>query len=188
MDTVYLVSSVHRSGSSMAMRCLEAAGLTAVYDPQADIMNNTLGDYVPNPNGFYQFSGPITPTFFSDYSGKLLKCYIKDLPKLPQGNYKLLLLKRNPAEIRASMSRWTPFSSWGEDEAVTYLYDFYMDELVRQLTERGDFDITILYYADIVKDPTTEFNKLFAASWPIDVSKAAELVDPSLHRLKLELQ
>ena len=181
---IYLVSNIHRSGSSMLMRCLKAGGLTLVYDKQADSMNKSAPlDYIPNPNGFYQFTNIITEKFNKLYEGKLIKCPIRDLLRLPKGEYKLLFIKRNPKEIRASMGRWQPYRSWGRDEVLTYFYEEYLEVFFESLKERGDFDITILNYADIVANPIKEFNKL---NWGLNIKKMASMVDPELYRLKFE--
>lgn len=185
---IYLISNIHRSGSSMMMRCLEAGGLFPSYRPEAELDFNASApeNYAPNPNGFYQFGGEVDSSFNEVYDGKLVKLPIRDLLKLPQGDYKLVLLKRNPAEIRASMARWTPYTSWGRDEVITYFYDLYFDTLVTELSERTDISITILNYADIVANPEQEFVKLLDAGWSFDVASASALVDESLYRLRLE--
>lgn len=184
---IYLVSNIHRSGSSMMIRCLEAGGLDPEYNRMSDLMNNTSPmDYIPNPNGFYQFTGKVDSLFYDRYNGKVLKCYIKNLLKLPEGEYKLLILRRKPEEIRASMAKWTPFQSWGMDEVLTYFDDMYFNALIEKLSERKDIEIISLNYADIVKDPQTEFQKLVDAGWPINAKAASEMVDPELHRFKLE--
>lgn len=182
---IYLVSNIHRSGSSMMMRCLEAGGLSVLYDKASDSMNQSApSDYIPNPNGFYQFTNEITDHFADLYDGKAIKCPIRNLLKLPQGQYKLILLKRNPKEIRASMGKWTPYHSWGKDEVITYFYDEYFTDLINLLTARGDIDITVLNYKNIILDPVAEFPKI--AHWGVDINAMASLVQPELYRLKLE--
>jgi hypothetical protein len=184
---VYLVSNVHRSGSSMTMRCLKEGGLNVIYDGDSDEMNQTSSfDYIPNPNGFYQFNDIIDSNFYEQYKGSAIKCPIRELLKLPKGYYKLLFLKRDPKEIRMSMAKWTPYQSWGADEGLTYLYDSYISLLLGELAKRGDFEITVMEYAKIVKSPSTEFKKLKKTGWPIDYKKCASMVDPELHRFKLE--
>lgn len=182
---IYLVSNIHRSGSSMMMRCLEAGGLPVVYDKDANRMNESApSDYVPNPNGFYQFNYEISDQFATIYDGKAIKCPIRKLVGLPQGNYKLVFMKRNPAEIRASMGKWTPYQSWGKDEVLTYFTTEYFAALQTMLTARGDMDITVLNYSAIVANPLLEFAKI--SHWGVDINAMAAMVQPELYRFNLE--
>lgn len=168
----------------MMMRCLEAGGLIPVYDKNADSMNESApDDYIPNPNGFYHFDYEIG-SGFSEYDGRVIKCPIRKLINLPIHQYKVAIIKRNPAEIRASMSKWTPYHSWGKDEMITYIYDWYLNKIITKCKDRGDMDITVLNYADVIANPTVEFTKLI--SWGIDIKACTQMVDSSLYRLKLE--
>lgn len=184
---VYLVVNNHRSGSSMLMRCLEAGGLGPVYDKLSDSMNHSApSDYVPNPNGFYQFTGEINSAFYHLYEGRLIKCPIREVLNLPSGEYKVILLSRDPEEVRASMARWTPYASWGQSETLTYFQDEYLDALKSKLLERGDMDTIEIKYRDIVNDSIGVFSYIQASGWPIEPSLCAEMVDSSLYRNNLE--
>jgi len=170
----------------MLMRCLEAGGLNPVYDRTSDTMNHSApSDYVPNPNGFYQFNGEVNQGFDRMYVNRLIKFPISQLNNLPQGDYKVIILKRNPEEIRKSMSRWTPFNSWGTQEVVTYLYDEFMDGVKAKLLTIGA-EVIEINYSDIVNSPTDAFNSIRDAGWNIDVNECAKLVDSSLYRHNLE--
>lgn len=187
MKPVYLIVNIHRSGSSMLMRCLEAGGLKAVFDKSSDSMNHSAPkDYIPNPNGFYQFNGEINPLFYEMNKGKLIKFPIREISKLPQGEYKIILLKRNPKEIRASMAKWTPFQSWGNDEAVTYIYNKYMNGIKTILEQRNDVDLIEVNYKDIVNSPLETFEYIRDSGWGINSELCAEKVDSSLYRNNLE--
>jgi hypothetical protein len=186
-DTLYLVVNVHRSGSSMMMRCLEAGGLVAVYDKTQDVMNHSAPtDYVPNPNGFYQFAQEVTPSFYQQYKGRLVKYPIREINKLPVGKYKVILLHRNPEEIRASMARWTPFNSWGGAETVTYFYDQFMAAAKEMLLKRNDVELLEVNYRDIVNSPSATFGAIKKFGFPIDVNECVLKVDISLYRNNLE--
>lgn len=188
MEPVYLISNIHRSGSSMMMRCLEAGGLIPVYDKESDSMNQHAPfDYIPNPNGFYQFQRDVTANFYEFFKGKVVKCPVRELLNLPVGNYKLCFIKRNPAEIRASMAKWTPFKSWGKDEVITYFYDLYVDSILTLLQARTDFNIVKLNYKNVVENPTLQFQKLVDAGWPVNVTEMTAKVQDSLYRNKLEI-
>lgn len=183
MDPIYLISNVHRSGSSMMMRCLIAGGLVGVYN--TDLDNQLFQDgYHPNPHGFYE--NPVSDRDLLEYSNKVTKYPFRMLLDLPIGNYKIILLKRNPEEIFNSMLNFTPYTSWGRDMVVLEFYDEIFNHIIDVLNVREDVTLTVLNYIDIINNPLVEFNKLVDNGWPIDATAAALLVDDSLHRLKLE--
>lgn len=177
----YLISNIHRSGSSMMMRCLTSSGMEGIYDKELD---NTLGlfiqdDYHPNPNGFYQTME------INLESHKVVKYPFRKLLSLPFGEYNICFLKRNPAEIELSIQQFTPYVSWGDDMIVLEFYDLIINTLLENLASRPDVKLTVLNYADIINDPVHEFNKLVDAGWPIDPVLASSFVDSNLYRNKL---
>lgn len=188
-NTVYIISNVPRSGSSMMMRCLEGGGMDVAYDQSQEYLNVKFNsNYVPNPNGFYALAADFdNPDFAAIYSGKTLKFPIQKLLNLPVANYKLLFMKRAPEDIEASMAAFMPFMPIGRPRAMVEFYDLYVDALLDELTERSDISITILNYSDVVNDPETAFATLVTNGWPItDVSSAISLVDGSLQHFDLE--
>lgn len=173
------------------MRCLASAGLDAIYNPALDRLWSLIGgtpDYNPNPNGFFHLEDYQVdwPTFYDDTKGKLLKIPRASLHMTPPGAYKLIFMVRDPKEIIASMHKFSPFTSWGQMEVNVYLYDLIKKATLDRLSQRDDYDILEIRYADVVTDPLQEFEKIKAFGFPIDINKAAAMVDPSLYRLKLE--
>lgn len=169
------------------MRCLEAGGMDAVYDKLSDVMNYSAPpDYVPNPNGFYQFNGEVDNSFPTLYDNKLIKFPIKKLNSLPEASYKVILLKRDPREIRASMSKWTPYSSWGTQEVVTFLYEEFMQGVREKLSTYLGIEILEINYKDIVNNPVETFTTIKNSGWEINVQACVDKVDSSLYRNNLE--
>lgn len=190
-DTVYLVSSFHRSGSSMMMRCLHGGGMNARYDNEQDELNIVYGrdGYKPNPNGFYALSlmaDTPWPSFYLDNIGRLIKYPRFDFTFLTRGKYKMIFMNRSTDEIFASMKKFMPYQSWGMPMVAVLLHDVIKPALLRTLIARGDFEILEVEYSDVIKDPVKEFNRIKDFGFNIDVEKAAALVDPSLYRLRLE--
>lgn len=183
MGPVYLISNVHRSGSSMMMRCLIEGGLEGVYN---NFLDNRVyqENYHPNPNGFYE--NVVDEFDITNYENKLTKFPFRNLLKLPVGNYKILFLKRNPSEIFKSMLEFTPFTSWGPDMLVLEFYDEVIGYIISELNKRADVTLIVLNYKDIVTNPVGSFNLLKENGWDIDPVIAASFVDETLHRFKLE--
>ena len=189
MNPVYLVSSFHRSGSSMMMRCLEAGGMKVRSTDAHDSMNINRADYVPNPNGFYAPPSDEViayPSFYNDTAGKVMKLQRYDFSSLPKASYKIIYLKREPKEIIASMRKFTPYLSWGHMECAVYLYDILQPAVIRNIKKRGDTEVLELNYREIVESPNKQFQTIRDFGLNIDVDKAAAMVDPALYRLRLE--
>jgi hypothetical protein len=185
-EPVYGVTSFHRSGSSMMMRCLEAGGIETLVDEALDHLWNATAspDYQPNPNGFYNKDDNTFdwPTFHRDAKGKAIKIPRQDLLIVPRGAYRLIYMVRDPEEILASMRSFTPYRSWGHMEVAVHFYDLVRAETVRRLRERGDFSVLEVHYADVIADPLGAFRKIRDFGFPIDPEKSAAKVDPSLYR------
>jgi hypothetical protein len=176
----------------MMMRCLIEGGMDGSYDDRTEVLNELSkknGGYIPNPNGFYQLNEDFDRgDLYQKYDGKLFKFPFKKLHKLPTGQYKIIFLKRNPEEIRLSMRAFNPEADWGEDMAILDTYESEMNKIINKVKNKSNITITVLNYADVVKDPVKEFTKIKDAGWPIDVEKAAAMVEPELYRLRLEIK
>ena len=183
--TVWLVTSLHRSGSSMMMRCLEAGGMHAVYGHEQDFLNVLCGrdGYQPNPGGFYALDDAMEfsrPDFAAEYDGCLAKIPAWSALSLAPGDYRILFMRRDQGEILASMAEFTPFSVFALEGAV-WFYDLVAPALVRALEAHGA-TVDVVDYGAVVKDPATVLSELAKAGWPIEATKAAAVVDPAQYR------
>jgi hypothetical protein len=191
-ETIYIVTSLHRSGSSMMMRCLEAGGIEAVCDKSADsTLNDWLGSdgYPPNPNGFYQSPRDLLQRqdFVEYMSGKVVKIYLTNLKNLPPANYKVIFMRRNKNEILASMLKITKGKDAGREQRNVENSETLIPNILSELATRQDMSFVQVNFAQVVKNPLLEFAKLknnFGI--PIDIQAAASMVEPSLYRFKLE--
>jgi hypothetical protein len=190
---IYVVSGLFRSGTSMMMRCLEAGGLPVVAEHDPENFNALYGDaeYKPNPNGFYQFDlARLADHDFPDaYRGKLIKVLYPAVETLPDGDYKVAFLLRDPAEIRASVRRFLG-ADYPDFEALPghrtlQDYDAQMRRCVDALRARAGVSLTVLRYADVVAGPAAAFAALVEAGWPVDPAAAAAMVEPALYRFRL---
>ena len=179
-----MVSSISRSGSSMAMRCLIEGGLDAAYDDHQEPLNIQFGKdgYLPNGDGFFALADDFSSDFYAKYEGRLVKVPWRELLTLPAGNYRVVFMLRDPQEISASMERFMP--GWGGERVLAETcYLGAVNTLLAQLRARGDMEVTTLDYASVVANPEKQ---LAALGWPIDAAKAVSVVDESLHRFRLE--
>jgi len=187
-EPVYIVSGYMRSGTSMMMKVLEGAGLTARYNTKKDeVLGEKYGrgEYHPNPEGFFElgrreFDDPGFPGMFA---GELIKVLHWRLKGLPAHSYRICFMTRDPKEIEVSylkmFRRRPPF--------VLQKYHELVAEVVREVELRGDSEILPVAHADMLKDPAAVLKRLRRAGWPVtDIEKGAAQVDCSLYRSRPE--
>lgn len=186
MKTTFIVSGYMRTGTSMMMRALVAGGLAPIYNKARDRMNRQYGDkhYQPNKDGFYELSRQEYRQFGFPrmYQGKLLKCMYGGLWQMVVGDYKVVFMMRDPEEIRQSFeaffSRPLP--------PMFKRYKEVMGDTIEMLKNRKDTQVDIFEYREVISDPLRHFKLLKAHGWPIDIIRAAKIVDPKKIRFKKE--
>lgn len=190
---VYVVSGFLRSGTSMMMRCLQAGGLEAVgaHDPCGYNERYGRGDYLPNPCGFFMYQGDAAdPALPQLLDGKLVKLPYQQMRRTAPGEYRVVFMLRDPAEIRASLERFfaadlaevTDSPEWQD----LLRYKEAMKEAADALKARPGVEVHLLDYADVIRKPLKEFTGLATLGWPIDIVACAQAVDWSLYRSRRE--
>lgn len=186
-NTVFCVSGFMRTGTSMMMKCLEAGGLDAAFNPSRDNMNARHGDenYKPNPGGFYELDRKEYQQlgFPNMYKGKLLKCLFGGLSSFVAGDYKIVFMMRDPEEIRQSYEGFFGMKA----PPVLKNYQEAMGYIIGIVQARTDMDITIFQYREVLADPLKHFQILKDSGFPIDVEKATAVVDPEQCRFRREI-
>jgi hypothetical protein len=180
----YIVTGRHRSGTSMMMRCLHiASSIPVEYDVIQDskmLAFHADPDYHPNPNGYYQ---PRHGIRAHDVPGRLIKVSPRnpaDFLMLNEGNYKVIQMLRDEDQRRESYKR-----AFGDYETDVDYELYAKGELL--ISQRTDFEITQIYYTDMVLQPFLQFQRIAEAGWPIDPAVAARFVDIDLYRNRGEL-
>lgn len=182
---IYVVSGFPRSGTSMMMSALEAGGLSVVRSPKRDRLNKRHSDerYAPNPHGLYEpnlreMALPGWPKKHDEQALKVLCPWVKHLSV---HRYKVVFLHRDPEEIRQS------FEAAFQGKLDTSKIAAQVRDGREQLANRLDVSsLTDMEYADVIENPQAAFDRLYMHGWPIDVEKAAAVVDPSLYRFRRE--
>ena len=173
---IYIVSGFMRSGTSMMMRAIEAGGLEAVYSKARDAeMNARWGEdgYVPNES-YYELGVEdyCSPNFPAKYDGKLIKCLIGGLLRIPPTACRVVVMRRPAKEIGDSL--YAAFD-WVPPQVETGHFDSMVDRMVDVLRDRRSFvSVDEVAYREVVADPLTVFQRL-AQAWPIDPVKAAAI-------------
>jgi hypothetical protein len=183
---VVIVSGLPRSGTSMAMKMLEAGGMKLVVD------NIRTADE-DNPKGYYEdervkdLAEMTEKGWLREVRGKVIKVVSSLLNCLPESNaYKVVFMRRNLHEVLASQTKMLvrrDEDSHSEDEGLLTMYESHLEKVTFQLRFRPNFQALYLNYADVVKDPPTAAHRIadFIGDG-LDVDRMAGAVDGSLYR------
>lgn len=186
--TLYVVSGFMRTGSSCMMKALEEGGLEAMYAQSRDEMKSRYADehYDPNIGGLYELDRKeyLRLNFPEGYEGKLIKALNKGVPlmnHMPDG-IRVVFMRRDSEEVRQSYNAF--FNSNLEN---THLLDEKMERTIKMIENRKDvLSCTEVWYREMVDCPECTFKELKKVGWPIDVKKAASVVDKKYLRFKKE--
>jgi hypothetical protein len=182
---IVVVSGLPRSGTSMAMKMLEAGGLPVVTDGQRVADED-------NPKGYYEdervkrLHKEEDKTWLNDARGKVVKIISFLLKSLPdEHNYKVVFMHRNLREIVASQNKM--LSRLGKpndlpDEAAVQLLTTQEKEAGFFL-RRPQFDVLELQYSEVLAGARAQAQRIadFVGE-PLDVEKMAAVVDKELYR------
>jgi len=183
---VVIVSGLPRSGTSMAMKMLEAGGMELVVD------NIRTADE-DNPKGYYEdervkdLAGMTDKRWLKEARGKVIKVVSSLLNYLPENNaYKVVFMRRNLHEVLASQTKMLvrrEEESHSEDEDLLTMYTSHLEKVTFQLRFRPNFRALYLDYSEVVQDPSTAACRIadFIGD-ELDVDRMASAVDGSLYR------
>ena len=182
---IVVVSGLPRSGTSMAMKMLEAGGLGVVTDGLRTADED-------NPKGYYEdervkdLYREGDKVWLRDSRGKVIKIISFLLKSLPaDNNYKVLFMHRSLKEIVASqnkmLARRGEKNDTPDDRAVALLDEQVRD--ARFFLRRPQFDVLELSYREILDAPRPVALKMAAfVGGPLDVETMTQVVDVQLYR------
>jgi hypothetical protein len=183
---IVVVSGLPRSGTSMAMRMLEAGGLPLVTDGLRRADDS-------NPNGYYEFEPvkdldkPGDRAWLSTARGKGVKIISLLLTYLPESfDYQVVFMQRDLDEIIASQNRMLVArgeATGAQDDRMRALYTEHLARVDRFLSQRRCFSTLRLPYAGVVANPALEAERLNAfLDGQLDVNRMAAVAEPRLYR------
>jgi hypothetical protein len=182
---IVVVSGLPRSGTSMAMKMLEAGGLRVVTDGLRSADED-------NPKGYYEdervkdLHQPGDKTWLRDARGKVVKIISFLLKSLPaDNNYKVLFMHRNLREIVASQNKMLvrrgERNDTSDERAVQLLDEQVRD--ARFFLRRPQFDVLELNYGEMLHGARPQALRIAEfLGQPLDVEKMAQVVDVQLYR------
>jgi len=189
---IVVVSGLPRSGTSMAMKMLEAGGMTVVTDEVRTADED-------NPKGYYEDERVKELAEMGDKAwmgaarGKVIKVVSSLLQYLPDNNfYKIVFMRRHLGEVLASQAKMLDRrgeDSETDDGDMIKMYEAHLDKVEFQLRFRKYFETIYVGYRDVLDDPVREarrINEFFGGE--LDEGKMIEVVDPELYRNRYQSQ
>jgi hypothetical protein len=186
--TVYIVSGLPRSGTSMMMQMLHRGGLPVL----TDAVRSADED---NPRGYFELERVKQtkgdPSWLADADGKVVKLISRLLLDLPDPDpervrYKVVFMRRDLDEVLRSQKKM--LERRGEDdvqsdEQVKELFVAHLEEIENWLRKRGDIDVIFQSYSRMVTEPRQGAEKINQFLGGIlDVEAMLSEVDPELYR------
>lgn len=182
---IVVVSGLPRSGTSMAMKMLEAGGLTVVTDGLRTADED-------NPKGYYEdervkdLHQAGDKTWLRESRGRVIKIISFLLKSLPaDNNYQVLFMHRNLKEIVASqnkmLARRGEKNDTADERAIALLDEQVKD--ARFFLRRPQFEVLELNYRETLDRPRPLALKMAEfVGRPLDVDKMTQVVDVQLYR------
>ena len=185
--SIITVSGLPRSGTSMMMLMLSAAGLEVMSDEirQAD---------EDNPKGYFEDERVKDLDRTGDKSwllgcrGKVIKIIsflLKDLPD--EHHYKVIFMHRDLQEIIASqnkmLARRGESAQGSDDQKMMKLYENHLRKVALMLHESPNFDCIDVSYKEVLGNPRRHAKRVAAfLGRRLNMDEMAEPVDRSLYR------
>lgn len=179
-----VVTGLPRSGTSMMMQMLAAAGLTPFTDdrriPDSD-----------NPRGYFEHEKATQlhtdSSWLPEAHGKVVKIVAHLVPYLPTGHhYRIVFMHRDLDEVTASqqvmLKRLGRKGAALETERLRRTYTAQLVQ-IQQWLERQKIPVLAVRYDQAVADPATTAKRLQSfLGAPFDVVGAAKAIEPALRR------
>lgn len=187
---VVVVSGLPRSGTSMAMKMLDAGGVELITD------NERTAD-VDNPKGYFEdervknLAETDDVSWVIDARGKGIKVVSSLLQYLPRElNYQLLFMRRHLHEVIASQNKMLERrgeTSDTSDERMVELYESHLRRVSAMLRHAPHFEWVDLHYTAVLESPRQEADRIREfLGRDMDVERMAAVVDERLYRNRAE--
>ena len=190
---IVVVSGLPRSGTSMAMKMLEAGGMPILADGirTAD---------VSNPKGYYEFE-PVKEldkggdvAWLATARGKAVKIISFLLTWLPENyDYRVIFMERDLREVLASQNAMLADRGQAADSAddvqMRRVYEDHLQKIARFMANRSSFSTLTVAYRDVVEHPREAAVRIDGfLGGTLDVHRMAAIADPALYRNRRKVE
>lgn len=184
---ITVVSGLPRSGTSLMMQLLVAAGREALTDGKR-------GADADNPLGYYEYEQVLDlakdTAWISQARGKVVKIVAQLLPYLPRTeHYHVIFMERNLGEIiasqRAMLERQGRRGAELDEQKLADTYVAQLTRLQKQLAARPELRVVPVNYNQLLAEPANVLPPLAEfLGTPFDATQAAAAIRPDLRRQK----
>jgi len=182
---IIIVSGLPRSGTSMMMKMLDAAGIA----PLTDHIRTADDD---NPKGYYEFErakklkeGDVA--WLPNAQGKAVKIIGALLVELPANyTYRVLFMRRNMNEIIASQNKMLVRRGEEQkvdDRIISNLFKKHIQQVETWMQKQPKLRYLDVDYNEMLKNPLPQLdavNRFLGGE--LDVDAMSAIVDPDLYR------
>lgn len=189
--TITIVSGLPRSGTSMMMQMLEAAGLPIFTDKERTADES-------NPKGYYEHEAvkalKRNKKWLPDAKDKVVKVIAHLLQHLPMNyRYQIIFMEREVIEVVASQQKMLVRDGKRvkEDVLPINLVDQYqqtLNKVKKWAEDRPNVEILYVPYKEVIENPFMQsmlINDFLGGN--LQVEKMAQVVDASLYRERGEM-
>lgn len=182
-ETVYIVSGLPRSGTSMMMQMLHKGGLDALVDDKRSADDN-------NPKGYYEYEpvkGLIRDNSWMHLAeGKVVKIIAQLLNQLPTNfTYKVIFMQRPMAEVIKSQQIMLKQNTSVFPTAIAQAFDKTL--LLVKDWEKNNPNVSVLYvnYHEVVSETEENAKRINTfLGLDLNIHEMIQAVHPELHRNK----
>ncbi len=183
-----IVSGLPRSGTSLMMQMLRAAGMDLMHDGirQAD---------EDNLEGYWEWtevkSLKKNPRLIEQAEGKVIKVVSALIPQLPpRHRYRIIFMKRPVEEVVSSQWKMLERHSQkqvSERQHLILTQQTHIDETIAKLRQRKDVELIEIDYPSLVADPSGQLPALidFLGENISNPEALTSVIKPELHRNKI---
>ncbi|MBN2891520.1 MAG: alkaline phosphatase family protein [Bacteroidales bacterium] len=187
LQTIYIVSGLPRSGTSLMMQMLEKAGLEVFTDNQRKPDDS-------NPNGYYEHEAvkrlARDKTWVKNAVGKTVKVVSQLLTHLPSTfYYKIIFMVRDIDEVVKSQHQMLVKEGKASKEVqsltLKMVYEKNLEKI--QAWAKSNYNLQILFinHKDIINSPNNEAQKVIDfLGVEASATELAKIVDKKLYRSK----
>ncbi len=183
-----VVSGLPRSGTSLMMQMLEAAGLPILSDGERRADED-------NPEGYKEWEAVKTiasnPELIRQAEGKAVKVVSPLLPALPGGHrYRVLFMQRPIGEVLASQEKMLQRrgeAPAADRELLEEQMTRHREDILSWLLRSPDHELMVVDYPSLIAEPSVWMERIttFLGSLP-NPEAMLKVIRPDLHRNRTE--